>query len=142
MSIDLLHFAFWPAVERFEAGDRRALVKFVREHPLVEPEMREYVADVLDGLRERGDARKVAREGERLARAFAAEAFIHPNLPVRQIVARIAPDALDAAEKALQRYWKRHGRKPAEATAGLILEGEANRLAAERLAQRRRKRAR
>lgn len=120
--MNILQFAFWPAVEEFERGDARALAAFVRDNALKDPNMRAYVAGVIDGTNKRGDMRKVASEGERLAEAFARAEFVRPGLPARKLIQLIAPAAPDAAEAALRRYWRKHGRKRATPTVSLLLE--------------------
>lgn len=120
--MNILHFEFWPAADEYERGDARALAAVVRNNALKDPEMRAYVADVIDGNRRRGDVRKIASEGERLAIAFARAEYVHPGLPVGRIIKLIAPTAPDAAAAALRRYWRTHGRKPATPTVSLMLE--------------------
>jgi hypothetical protein len=120
--VNVLHFAFWPAVEAFERGDARPLADFVRDHALTDPEWRGVVADIIAGKLKRGDARKHDTRGEALARAYAVEQFLQPNATHRQIVERIAPEDFDAALRALHRYWRKRGRKPATPSASLLLE--------------------
>jgi len=100
-------FIAWAYVKhQFTQGDDRPLWQYVRDHPLLQPEQREFVADVGLGL-VKTDRRKPKASTEQAVDFY--ESAIergYEHSQIMEAVRQTQGDAAEAARKAIERHLK------------------------------------